>query len=184
MSRTAANARRVAAPRVVNIDDLRRLARRRLPRVVFDYIDGSAETEETMRQNVEAFGDLLLRPRCAVRTPACELGTTVTNIPISLPCILAPVGSTRLFYPKGEVHAARAAAAAGTVYSLSTFAGTSLEDVRAGSSGPLWFQLYLCGGRQTTIAMLARARAANYNGLVATIDTATSGLRERDVRNG
>jgi len=182
MSRT--EARRVAAPRVLNIDDLRRLARRRLPRVVFDYIDGGAEAEVTMRQNAEAFGDLQLRPRCAVLTPTCELRTTVTNIPISLPCILAPVGSTRMFYPRGEVHAARAAAAAGTVYALSTFAGTSLEDVRAGSSGPLWFQLYLCGGRTATIAMLERARAANYNGLVVTIDTAVSGLRERDFRNG
>jgi L-lactate dehydrogenase (cytochrome) len=182
MSRT--EARRVAAPRVLNIDDLRRLARRRLPRVVFDYIDGGAEAEVTMRQNVEAFGDLQLRPRCAVLTPTCELRTTVTNIPIALPCILAPVGSTRIFYPRGEVHAACAAAAAGTVYSLSTFAGTSLEEVRAGSSGPLWFQLYLCGGRAATIAMLERARAANYNGLVVTIDTAVSGLRERDFRNG
>jgi L-lactate dehydrogenase (cytochrome) len=89
-----------------------------------------------------------------------------------------------MFYPRGEVHAARAAAAAGTVYALSTFAGTSLEDVRAGSSGPLWFQLYLCGGRPATIAMMERARAANYNGLVVTIDTAVSGLRERDFRNG
>jgi L-lactate dehydrogenase (cytochrome) len=169
---------------VLNIDDLRRLARRRLPRVVFDYIDGGAEAEVTMRQNAAAFGDLQLRPRCAVLTPTCELGTTVTNIPIALPCLLAPVGSTRMFYPRGEVHAARAAAAAGTVYSLSTFAGTRLEEVRAGSSGPLWFQLYLCGGRAATIAMLERARAANYNGLVVTIDTAVSGLRERDFRNG
>src|SRR5262245_41058606 len=177
-------ARRVAAPRVLNIDDLRRLARRRLPRVVFDYIDGGAEAEQTMRQNVEAFGDLHLRPRCAVLTPTCELQTTVTGIPVAMPCILAPVGSTRMFYPRGEVHAARAAAAAGTIYALSTFAGTSLEEVRGGSSGPLWLQLYLCGGRATTIAMLARARAANYNGLVVTIDTAVSGLRERDYRNG
>jgi isopentenyl diphosphate isomerase/L-lactate dehydrogenase-like FMN-dependent dehydrogenase len=182
--RRRGNARRVAAPRVVNIEDLRRLARRRLPRVVFDYVDGGAEAEVTMRQNVEAFGDLLLRPRCAVLVPTCELHTIVTNTPISMPCILAPVGSTRMFYPKGEVHAARAAAAAGTIYSLSTFAGTSLEEVRAASSGPLWFQLYLCGGRATTIATLERARAAKFDGLVVTIDTAMSGLRERDVRNG
>jgi len=115
MSRTAGNARRVAAPRVLNIEDLRRLAKRRLPRVVFDYIDGGAEAEVTMRQNVEAFSDLLLRPRCAVLTPTCDLQTTITKIPITSPCILAPVGSTRMFYPKGEVHAARAAAAAGTI---------------------------------------------------------------------
>ena len=174
----------MAAPRVLNIEDLRRLARRRLPRVVFDYIDGGAEAEVTMRQNVEAFSDLLLRPRCAVLTPTCDLQTTVTKIPITSPCILAPVGSTRMFYPKGEVHAARAAAAAGTIYTLSTFAGTSLEEVRAASSGPLWYQLYLVGGRSITTAMLERVRAAKYDGLVVTIDTAVSGLRERDFRNG
>ena len=180
----AGNARRVAAPRVLNIEDLRRLARRRLPRVVFDYVDGGAEAEVTMRENVEAYSDLVLRPRCAVLTPTCDLHTTITRIPLSSPCILAPVGSTRMFYPNGEVHAARAAAAAGTIYTLSTFAGTSMEDVRAASSGPLWFQLYLAGGRAITIAMLERARAAKYDGLVVTIDTPVSGLRERDVRNG
>jgi len=184
MSRTAGNARRVAAPRVLNIEDLRRLARRRLPRVVFDYIDGGAEAEVTMRANVAAFSDLLLRPRCAVLTPTCDLQTTITRIPIASPCLLAPVGSTRMFYPKGEVHAARAAAAAGTIYTLSTFAGTSLEEVRAASSGPLWYQVYLVGGRDITTAMLERVQAAKYDGLVVTIDTAVSGLRERDFRNG
>src|SRR5262249_32645224 len=98
--------------------------------------------------------------------------------------ILAPVGSTRMFYPKGEVHAARAAAAAGTIYTLSTFAGTSLEEVRAASSGRLWYQLYLAGGRSACTAMLERVSAANYDGLVVTIDTAVAGLRERDFRNG
>ena len=169
---------------MLNIADLRRLAERRLPRVVFDYIDGGAEAEVTLRQNVEAFGDLVLRPRGAAPTPTTDLRTTVTNIRLAFPCILAPVGSTRMFYPKGEVHAARAAAAAGTIYTLSTFAGTSLEEVRAASSGPLWYQLYLAGGRGASTAMLERVRAAKYDGLVVTIDTAVAGLRERDVRNG
>src|SRR4029453_18841684 len=94
--------------RVVNIADLRRLAERRLPRVVFDYIDGGAEAEVTLRENVDAFGDLVLRPRGAAPTSGSDLQTTVTNVPLSFPCILAPVGSTRMFYPKGEAHAARA----------------------------------------------------------------------------
>src|SRR5262245_4078771 len=181
---SAPRRRRVAAPRVLNIADLRRLAARRLPRVVFDYIDGGAEAEVTLRQNVEAFGDLVLRPRGAAPTPTTDLRASVTNIRLAFPCILAPVGSTRMFYPKGEVRAARAAAAAGTIYTLSTFAGTSLEEVRAASSGRLWYQLYLAGGRSACTTMLERARAAKYDGLVVTIDTAVAGLRERDVRNG
>jgi L-lactate dehydrogenase (cytochrome) len=182
---SAGRRRRVAAPRVLNVADLRRLARRRLPRVVFDYIDGGAEAEVTLRQNVEAFSDLVLRPRGAAPAAATtDLRTTVTSIPLTFPCILAPVGSTRMFYPKGEAHAARAAAAAGTIYTLSTFAGTSLEEVRAASSGRLWYQLYLIGGRSVCVEMLERVRAANYDGLVVTIDTAVAGLRERDVRNG
>jgi L-lactate dehydrogenase (cytochrome) len=184
LSGNAGRRRRVAAPRVLTIADLRRLAERRLPRVVFDYIDGGAEAEVTLRQNVEAFGDLVLRPRGAAPTAGSDLRTTITNVPLAFPCILAPVGSTRMFYPKGEVHAARAAAAAGTIYTLSTFAGTSLEEVRAASSGRLWYQVYLAGGRSACTAMLERVRAAKYDGLVVTIDTAVAGLRERDVRNG
>jgi len=169
---------------VLNIADLRRLARRRLPRVVFDYIDGGAEAEVTLRRNVEAFADLVLRPRGAAPVATNDLRTTVTGIPLAFPCILAPVGSTRMFYPKGEMHAARAAAAAGTIYTLSTFAGTSIEEVRAASSGRLWYQLYLAGGRSACTTMLERVRAAKYDGLVVTIDTAVAGLRERDCRNG
>jgi len=141
-------ARRVTSPQVVNIEDLRRLARRRLPRVAFDYIDGGADGEVTLRENRRVFDDVLFRPRSAVATSRSDLRTAVLGTDLALPVLLAPVGSCRLFYPRGEAVAARAAGAAGTVYILSTLSGTRLEEVKAASSGPCWYQLYLCGGRE------------------------------------
>src|SRR5213596_1826751 len=177
-------ARLVQSPRVLNIEDLRRAAKRRLPRVVFDYIDGGAEDERTLRANCRAFDAVTFRPRCAVATPSCDLRTTVLGTPLSLPLILAPVGSSRLMYPRGEEVAARAAGAAGIAYALSTLSGCRLEDVAAASNGPLWYQLYLVGGRDCALSAIQRAKAAGFSALVVTIDTAVAGMRERDLRNG
>jgi L-lactate dehydrogenase (cytochrome) len=177
-------ARSVAFPRVLNISDLRRLARKRLPAVVFAYIDGGADDEQTLRENSRAFSDIAFRPRQCVAVPACDLRTTVLGTTFDLPFMLAPLGFSRMFYPRGEVHAARAANAAGTAYVLSTFSGTRLEEVREGTSGPLWYQLYVPGGRAVAEASMARARAAGYSVLVVTIDTPVSGMRERDFRYG
>lgn len=168
----------------ITIDDLREAARRRLPRMVFDYIDGGAEREITLAANTGAFAELLFRPRSAVATPRCELATTVLGASLSLPVLLAPVGSSRLFFPRGEEAAARAAGKAGTIYTLSTLSGCRLEEVRAATSGPAWYQLYLVGGRAVALATIARAKAAGYSALVVTIDTPVAGLRERDIRNG
>jgi L-lactate dehydrogenase (cytochrome) len=168
----------------INIEDLRRAARRRLPRAVFDYIDGGAEREFTLRENCRAFELVTFRPRSAVATPDCHLQTTVLGTPLDLPLLLAPVGSSRLFYPRGEAVAAEAAGAAGIGYILSTLSGCRLEEVRTASKGPVWYQLYLVGGRDVAIAAIARARAAGFSALVVTIDTPVSGLRERDLRNG
>jgi len=175
---------RVDAPIVVNIEDLRRIAKRRLPRAVFDYIDGGADAEITLRENCRAFEQVRFRPRCAVATPACDLGTTVLGTRLALPFLLAPVGSSRMFYPRGEAVAAREADAAGTAYILSTLSGCRLEEVKAASKGPCWYQLYLAGGRDVALGAIARARAAGFTALVVTIDTPVAGLRERDVRNG
>jgi L-lactate dehydrogenase (cytochrome) len=172
------------SPRVVNIADLRRLAERRLPRAVFDYIDGGADAELTMRENCRVYDDVILRPRNAVAIPQCDLHVTVLGRRLELPFLLAPVGSSRMFYPRGEEVAARAAGAAGTAYILSTLSGCRLEDVKAASTGPVWYQLYLVGGREVASAAIERARTAGYSALAVTIDTAVSGLRERDVRNG
>jgi isopentenyl diphosphate isomerase/L-lactate dehydrogenase-like FMN-dependent dehydrogenase len=169
---------------VVNIADLRRMAQRRLPPVVFDYIDGGAEDEITLRANERAFADVTFRPRQCVETPNPDLHTTVLGTTFDLPFLLAPLGFCRMFYPRGESVAAREAHAAGTAYILSTFSGQRLEDVRADTSGRLWYQLYVPGGRAVAEATIARARAAGYSVLVVTIDTPVSGLRERDIRRG
>jgi isopentenyl diphosphate isomerase/L-lactate dehydrogenase-like FMN-dependent dehydrogenase len=170
--------------RAVNIADLRRLAKRRLPRVVFDYIDGGADDEVTLRENSRVFSDVTFRPRNATVTPQCDLRVTVLGTTFELPFLLAPVGSSRLFYPRGEEYAARAAGAAGTGYILSTLSGCRLEDVRAATTGPVWFQLYIVGGQAVAMAGIDRARAAGYSVLVVTIDTTVAGNRERDLRNG
>src|SRR4029453_17889013 len=184
MRSEASLARAVSFPRVINIEDLRRLAQRRLPAVVFAYIDGGAEDEVTLQENVRAFRDVTFRPRQCVAVPACDLRTTVLGTELAVPFMLAPVGFCRMFYPRGEVYAAREAGAAGTGYILSTFSGCRLEDVRQGTSGPLWYQLYVPGGRAVAEATLARAKAAGYTALVVTIDTPVAGMRERDFRHG
>jgi L-lactate dehydrogenase (cytochrome) len=176
--------RALASHRVVCIEDLRQAARRRLPRVVFDYIDGGAEAERTLTDNCRAFDRIALRPKSAVAIPGVDIKATVLGTPLDVPFILAPIGSSRLFYPHAEEHAARAAGAAGTVYTLSTLSGTKLEDVKAATRGPAWYQLYLVGGRDVASAAIERARAAGYSALVVTIDTPVAGMRERDVRNG
>lgn len=168
----------------VNIDDLRLAARRRLPRMTFDYIDGGAEKEITLRENCRAFDQVLFRPRSAVATRTCDLSTTVLGTTLALPFLLAPVGSSRVFYPRGEERAAAAAGKAGTLYTLSTLSGCRLEDVKAATTGPAWYQLYLIGGRDVALGAIARAKTAGYAALVVTIDTPVAGLRERDVRNG
>src|SRR3954464_14167775 len=177
-------ARSVAFPRVINSHDLRGLAKKRLPDVVFAYLDGGAEDEITLRENSRAFGDISFRPRQCVAVPQCDLRTTVRGQTFELPFILAPIGFTRMLYPLGEVHAAKAAHAAGTGYVLSSFSGTRLEDVRAATPGPLWYQLYVPGGRAVAEASMARAQAAGFTTLAVTIDTPVSGMRERDFRYG
>jgi L-lactate dehydrogenase (cytochrome) len=174
----------VVSSHIVNIADLRIAARRRLPRVVFDYIDGGADAEVTLRENCRAFEDVVLRPRSAVATKSCDLSTTVLGNKLSLPVLLAPVGSSRMFWPRGEEVAARAAGQAGTAYILSTLSGCRVQDVKAATSGLVWYQLYLIGGRDVAMGAIERAKAAGCSALVVTIDTPVAGLRERDVRNG
>ena len=168
----------------MNVDDLRRLAQRRLPRVVFDYIDGGADAEVTLRENCRIYDAVTFRPRNAVASAPCNLSTTVLGTRIELPFLLAPIGSSRMFYPRGECVAAREAGNAGTVYVLSTLSGCRLEDVKAATRGPAWYQLYLLGGRDVATAAIHRARDAGFSALVVTIDTPVAGLRERDLRNG
>ena len=160
------------------------MAERRLPRMVFDYIDGGAEREWTLKENCRAFTDVMFRPRSAVATKQCDLSTTVLGLNIDLPFILAPVGSSRMFYPRGEEKAAAAAGDAGTIYTLSTLSGCKMEDVKEATTGDAWYQLYLVGGRDVAMGAIARAKKCGYKALVVTIDTPVAGMRERDSRNG
>lgn len=176
--------KKLSPSRVVNIADLRSIAKRRVPKSVFDYLDGGAEGEVTLRENCRAFEDITFRPRHAVAVGECDLRTTVLGTDISLPAILAPVGYSRLMHPGGEVSAARAAGEAGTGYILSTISGHRLEDVKAATKGPAWYQLYLVGGREAAEGAIERARKAGFSALVITIDTPVAGMRERDPRNG
>jgi L-lactate dehydrogenase (cytochrome) len=176
--------RRVSSPRVVNIYDLRRAAERRLPRAVFDYVDGGADGEVTLRENTRAFEEVTFRPRNAVAVSGCELRTKVLGSELSMPVLLAPVGYSRMIHPQGEITAARAAGKAGIGFTLTTISGSSLEKVAEATSGPRWYQLYLVGGREAAEAALDRAQNAGFSALAITIDTGTFGMRERDARNG
>src|SRR6266478_1385330 len=176
--------RAAISSRVVSIADLRSRARRRLPTAVFDYLDGGAEGEVTLRENCRVFEDVTFRPRQAVTVPGCELCTRFLGLELSFPALLAPVGYSRLMHPGGEVAAARAAGVAGTGYILSTISGHSLEDVKAASAGPVCYQLYLLGGREASEGAIERAHNAGFSALVVTIDTPVAGMRERDFRNG
>lgn len=169
---------------VVNISDLRRLAQKRAPKAVFDYLDGGADSEITLGENTRAFRDILFRPRQAVAFGQCALSVKVLGREISFPAMLAPVGYSRMMHPGGEVVAARAAGEAGTGYILSTISGHKMENVKAATSGPAWYQLYLVGGRGAAEGAIDRARKAGFSALVITVDTAVAGLRERDPRNG
>jgi isopentenyl diphosphate isomerase/L-lactate dehydrogenase-like FMN-dependent dehydrogenase len=176
--------RKIRSSRVVNVEDIRQAARQRLPKVVFDYLDGGAEAEITLRENTRAFSDIQFLPRQAVAFDQCDLHTRVLGHEISLPVMLAPVGYSRLMHPAGEAAAAGAAGSTGTGYILSTISGFAMEDVRAATRGPTWYQLYLLGGREAAESAMERARRCGYSALVITIDTPVAGMRERDPRNG
>jgi L-lactate dehydrogenase (cytochrome) len=169
---------------IVNVWDLREAAKRRLPKVVFDYLDGGAEGEVTLRENIHSFGNIFFRPRQAVTFPELDLRTTVLGTTISFPAMLAPIGYSRLLHPEGERGAARAAGAAGTGYILSTISGYPLEEVKTATTGPAWYQLYLLAGREAAELVIERARVAGFSALVVTVDTPIAGMRERDYRNG
>jgi len=169
--------------RAVNIADLRRMARARLPRVVFDYLDGGADDERTLRDNARAFRRWNFRPRHGVKVPTPDLSVTVMGQKLAWPAMAAPIGYSGLMHPDGEKGVGRAAARAGIASVLSTISGARLEDVAA-TGVPLFMQIYLLGGREAGEATIARAQAAGAKGLFLTIDTPVGGLRERDVRNG
>lgn len=167
-----------------SVADLRRIASRRMPRGVFDYIDGGAEDERTLRENTDAFARIEFRPRVLRSVASIDTTTTLLGKPLPSPLVLAPTGFTRIADPQGELAVARAAARAGLPYTLSTLSTRSIEEVAAVSDGRLWFQVYAWRDRGLVRDMIQRCRVAGYEALVLTVDTAMLGRRERDVRRG
>jgi isopentenyl diphosphate isomerase/L-lactate dehydrogenase-like FMN-dependent dehydrogenase len=170
--------------RAHTIEDLRRLARRRLPRAIFDFVEGGAGDERTVAQNCAAFERLLFQPRVLVDVSKREQATVVLGERVATPVLVSPTGMAGLCWPKGEVAAARAAQDVGTIYTLSTHSSCTIEEVAAGAPGPLWFQLYVWQNRDLTRSFVERARAAGYRALVLTVDVPVISRRERDLRNG
>jgi isopentenyl diphosphate isomerase/L-lactate dehydrogenase-like FMN-dependent dehydrogenase len=170
--------------RIANVSDARRIAKRTLPGVVFDYIDGAADDETTMHANVAAFDDIVFRPRMGIDVRKPELATTVLGTPVSMPLLLAPTGLVRIMHPDGAAGAARAAAGRGTLSVLSTVAGSPIDEIAPVAPGTVWFQLYAGGGRPEADRLLARAEAAGVEVLVVTMDTPALGNRERDRHHG
>ena len=152
--------------------------------MVFDYVDGAARAGLTFAANRDAFDNMTFRPRMAMPVTTIDLATTVLGLPVAMPLLLSPCGGLRAVHPEGEAGVARAASAAGTVFTLSSASGMSIEHVAAAADGPLWYQLYFLGGRDGAERLVDRAATVGYRALVVTIDTAVAGLRERDVRNG
>jgi len=167
-----------------SISDLRDRARATLPGPLFDFLDGGAETEMTLRRNTEAFDSQRLAARCLVDVAAVETSTTLLGKAVRWPLLCAPTGASRLFHPAGEIAVARAAAAEGVFYSLATGSTYSIEDVAAAASGPKIFQLYVYKNRDLTWDLMERARAAGYDALCITVDVPKMGKRERDLRSG
>ena len=170
--------------RAASVEDLRRIARRRLPRGVFDYVDGGAEDERALARNVDAFAGIELRPNVLRDVSDIDLTTTLFGDTLAMPLVLAPTGFTRITHSEGELAVARAAQRAGLPYSLSTMSTRSIEEVAAVSDGPKWFQVYAWKDRGLVEELVARAAAAGYRALWLTVDTAVLGRRERDVRRG
>jgi L-lactate dehydrogenase (cytochrome) len=167
-----------------DIEDLRKIAKRRLPAGVFDYIDGGAEGEHTLARNSNAFADLTFRPHVLRDVAEVDLSTSLLGRPRKTPLVLAPTGFTRIAHPDGELAVARAAGRQGIPYALSTMGTRSIEELAGVASAPLWFQVYVWKDRGLVTEMIQRAAAAGYEALLVTVDSAVLGRRERDVRRG
>jgi isopentenyl diphosphate isomerase/L-lactate dehydrogenase-like FMN-dependent dehydrogenase len=173
----------VPDPQPINVRDFEALARQRLDRGAFDYFAGGAEDEWTLADNCRAFERVALRPRMLVDTSVVDTSTTIVGRTLRIPIVLAPAAFNRLGHPDGELAAARAAGAAGTLMCCSTMASYTLEEIAAAARGPLWFQVYVFRDRAVTRDLVRRAEAVGVDALVLTVDTPRLGHRERDVRN-
>jgi len=166
------------------IEDLRQIARRKVPRAFFGYVESGSYAEETLRSNREDLERIKLRQRVLVDVSRRDLSTTIVGESAALPLALAPIGLCGLQYGDGEILACRAAQAAGIPFCLSTLSICSIEDVAAAVKGPFWFQLYVMKDRGVVRALIERARAAKCSALVLTVDLPVMGKRHADIKNG
>ncbi len=169
---------------ITSIADLRALARKRIPRAIFDYADRGSYDEITIRRNRSDLEALEFRQRVMIDLSKLSVATTVLGEPWTFPVAIAPTGLTGLFYGNGEIHGARAAEKFGVPFTLSTMSICSLEDVSTAVSRPIWFQLYMMRDRSFTEELIARAVAAKCSALMLTLDLTVQGVRRRDIKNG
>ncbi len=174
---------RMARP-ITSVADLRALARRRVPRMFYDYCDSGSWTESTYRANEADFVPIKLRQRVAVDMRNRTLATTMAGVPVSMPIALAPTGFTGMQHADGEILAARAAEKASVPFTLSTMSICSIEDVAENTTSPFWFQLYVMRDRDFTRGLIDRAKAARCSALVLTLDLAILAQRHKDIVNG
>lgn len=167
----------------VNIQDLRALAERRLPRMIYDFMIGGADDEYSVERNTDAFSDYELIPDTLVDVSTIDMSTTLLGKPIAMPLMLSPTGGTKMFHHLGELPCAGAASKAGIFYAMSTVANSTIEDVAAHCPGPKMFQLYVFRDRGVTHALLERCQAAGFDAMCLTVDTPVAGNRERDVKH-
>src|SRR5580700_2522468 len=169
---------------ILSIDDLRTLAKRRIPRAIFDYADGGSYEERTIRRNAADLDAMSFRQRVMVDVSKISLATTLLGSPVSMPLAIGPTGLAGLFHADGEILGARAAAACGIPFCLSTMSICSIEDVREATQSPFWFQQYLMKDRGFNQELIDRAAAAQCSALMLTLDLQVIGERRRDPRNG
>lgn len=174
----------VSSPSLICIAEFEKAARASLSRMAWDYYRSGADAERTLRENIRAYRKWEIHYRVLVDVSRREMATDLLGIPVSMPILIAPTAYQCLAHPDGELATARAAAEAGTIYTLSTLSTTSIEDVARVSTGPRWFQLYVHKDRDLTRSLVARAEAADYKAIVLTVDTPVLGRRIRDVHNG
>ncbi|WP_084397797.1 alpha-hydroxy acid oxidase [Henriciella aquimarina] len=168
----------------INIDDLRRMAKRKLPRMIFDYIDGGADDEVTLSRAVTRYNDYELTWRALRDVTGIDTSTTIMGQETGRPFFISPTASTRLFHPAaGELAMARAAEKAGVIYACSTLASQTVEDIAKATSGPKWVQLYVWTDKEIVKGFLERAKEAGFTGCILTVDLPVAGNRERDPRN-
>ena len=189
MRSAAAGRAEPAAPReitamAITIEDLRARARRRLPRALFDFVDGGGEDEVTLRGNRAAFERITFRPRVLVDVSHRDASTTVLGVPLATPLVVAPTGMPGLLWPRGEILMARAAKARGSIFTLATRATCCIEEVAEATGGHVWFQVYVWRDREVTRRLVERAKESGAKAMFLTVDVPVVSQRERDLRNG